>query len=726
MTQPNGFQFRPRARIIRTIGDQLISGAEAAVIELVKNAYDADAARVDIVFRPPLAVGQGSIAVSDDGHGMTLGDIQDKWMEPATSSKVGNRKSRLKGRAMMGSKGIGRFAAAKLGGRMLLRSISDGPQGRQEILVGEIAWSDFSGDKYLSEIVIPFSAQSTAAETGSEIQINDLAEAWSEERFEKLVAELRRLISPLVTEDASPFQIFLDLSALTKKTAGFDGDALVNGTAGAHELDDEGALPNQIVPFPVLKSNDYELVGQFDASGAFEGTLEIRRGHVPPVLVSLKIPYEGDEESCGPFSVHFYVFDREADSLKRTMGEAGFDRMSTTEARNMIDSVAGVAVYRSGFRVRPYGDLDHDWLTLDRRRVQDPTLRIGHNQIAGYVTVESEGSLLIEKSSREGFEENGAFRRLQRLLKTLLAEVVEPQRRLYREKAGISRIRKSSFNEVKQLASLNRLRKLLPKLGEGERAEAEKIIETESQSLSEKISVLEDRQRILEARSSLGSIIVQVLHEGRPQVSGIFDASVRAQALWIAFLSNDQNPATRENLSRKLGLMKDAAQRLNLLFDKLQPLVGARRGISEQPFSPLSVVTSAKDLMTYRDIPIRLDHKFDTPDVLGFKDDLSTAVVNLLENATHWLQRSGRENPEIVVSLSHTASQVRIVVTDNGPGISSDLAEAAFEPGFTLKDEGTGLGLSIAREALARSHATLIVNEEHVGGAQFIITMDRA
>ncbi len=80
-------QFRPRARIIRTIGDQLISGPEAAVIELVKNAYDADASYVWIRFTPPLEASKGRISIKDDGHGMSLSDVQDKWMEPATAHR---------------------------------------------------------------------------------------------------------------------------------------------------------------------------------------------------------------------------------------------------------------------------------------------------------------------------------------------------------------------------------------------------------------------------------------------------------------------------------------------------------------------------------------------------------------------------------------------------------------------------------------------------------------
>src|SRR3972149_6305925 len=79
--------LRPRARIMRTLGDELISDETVAVIELVKNAYDADATRVLVHFHGPLEIGKGKIEVIDNGHGMDLETIQTAWMEPATLVK---------------------------------------------------------------------------------------------------------------------------------------------------------------------------------------------------------------------------------------------------------------------------------------------------------------------------------------------------------------------------------------------------------------------------------------------------------------------------------------------------------------------------------------------------------------------------------------------------------------------------------------------------------------
>lgn len=397
-------RFRPRARIIRTIGDQLISGPEAAVIELVKNAYDADATQVVITFTPPLLPGHGRMSVSDDGHGMTLADIQEKWMEPATSTKAIGRVSPRFGRTMMGSKGIGRFAAAKLGERLLVRSVSDRAGHRKEIVVGEIDWARFGGDAYLDDVQIEYLEQLSDAEAGTEIEIRSLREPWPREKLERLLLELRRLVSP-IDGGKEEFRILLDLSACTVASAGFDGSALVGGSgaqatwessSGGNPAED----PREVRPFPLLTSSDYEIEGTFDSAGQFSGTMQIRRAGQAPEELELTVPLLAGEEECGPVGVRLFVFDREADAVKSNLEKAGLGRLSATEARSIIDNVTGVAVYRDGFRVRPYGDREHDWLTLDSRRVNNPTLRIGFNQVAGYVTVSGQDSELLEKSSR--------------------------------------------------------------------------------------------------------------------------------------------------------------------------------------------------------------------------------------------------------------------------------------------------------------------------------------
>src|SRR5471030_2506360 len=98
---------------MRTLGEELISSDSVALIELVKNAYDADASEVYIKFTAPLDIGFGEIEVVDNGKGMSLDVVRQAWMEPATPSKVKESKT-TSGRRVLGEKGIGRFATSRL------------------------------------------------------------------------------------------------------------------------------------------------------------------------------------------------------------------------------------------------------------------------------------------------------------------------------------------------------------------------------------------------------------------------------------------------------------------------------------------------------------------------------------------------------------------------------------------------------------------------------------
>ena len=133
----NQFVFRPRARIMRTLGQELISSETVALIELVKNAYDADATRVLIRFSGILEKGQGYIEVIDNGHGMSMDIIEKAWMEPATNSKRTRTRSEVFGRRLLGEKGVGRFAASRLASDLeLITKLSTNSQKSMPCLIG--------------------------------------------------------------------------------------------------------------------------------------------------------------------------------------------------------------------------------------------------------------------------------------------------------------------------------------------------------------------------------------------------------------------------------------------------------------------------------------------------------------------------------------------------------------------------------------------------------------
>ena len=713
-------RFRPKARIIRTIGDQLISGPEAAVIELVKNAYDADANFVEIKFTPPLQPNEGRISITDDGHGMSLDDIRLKWMEPATASKVKDRQSPSKKRKMMGSKGIGRFAAAKLGAKMALTSTVQTTERNVAVLIPELDWSIFSDDVYLSDIAIDYLVQTVEEPTGTTIEVIELHEEWTKERLAKLYSELRRLLSPFSAshEKSEDFAVYLDLS-----DCGIGSDEIFDEVDTGPADTSYSGLGHRVHPFPLLSTCDYELSGTLKADGSFEGSFTIHRAGRGSEDIAIPSTGLKQSESAGNVGIQLYLFDREADALKSNMKAAGMGDLSATEARRLLDSISGVAIYREGFRVRPYGDPENDWLALDTRRVQDPSLRIGHNQIAGYLKIDGEQtSNLFERSSREGFEDNAAFQNLAKLIKRLLAEVVEPKRFDFREKAGISRPRSSSFDELKELSELKRIRKLVALLEPKQREQADRIIDKESQRLSLRVDAMRERQRVLEAQSSLGAILAEVLHEGSPEATFIHKSADRMSLMLKTFLTGDDSGKSkaREFFSERVPQMKASGHKLADLFRALRPLAGGKR---RQPalFYPIKTIKDALVLFENHKVKVTVETAAKGMEFLGHSEDLATAIVNIVGNAMHWLEATDVDSPSIQITLSRSDDGGHVFIEDNGPGVRKEFMERIFEVGFTLKDGGTGLGLNIAREALARSGGKLRFHPEHETGALFEI-----
>ncbi len=692
------------------------------MIELVKNSYDADASFVSIRFRPPLEVGKGRITFIDDGIGMSLADIQNRWMEPATTSKTASRLSTLRKRRMMGSKGIGRFAAAKLGAKMALTSVSDRDGKRIAVLIPEIDWNQFSGETYLSDISIDYLLQETDQATGTIIEISQLNELWSEQKLDRLYRELRRLISPLDRAADDKFGIYLDLSELTKEAVGFDGVELLGFHRPAGGISSVAPAAFEVISFPFLETSDYEVVGFFDPKGEFHGTIEIRRAGQAPRPIKVHLPLGKNEESCGRVTVRLSIFDREADAARATVRKAGYGNVTAAEARRILDSIAGVAIYRGGFRVRPYGDPENDWLTLDTRRVQNPTLRIGHNQIAGYITVEDpEVSGLIERSSREGFEQNASFVRLHRLITDLLSQVVEPERLKFREDAGIGRRKVTSFEEVKKLSEFEDLEKLLPVMPPEQRATAKELIARQSALLVERIEVLEERQRILEAQSSLGQIIGEVLHEGAPSATFLAKTGQRLRQRYQYLFNNSEfTEAARAEFPEKLALVQENGEKLQSLFSSLRPLSGARRGPPSE-FYGLDIAHSVLAIFVSHNVATEVHEEGQQIRLVGYPEDLNTALVNLVGNSIYWLEQARAPNPRIDIRFSWHNKEAIILVDDNGPGVPPEFAERIFDVGFTLRDRGTGLGLNIAKEALSRSNAKLAYHLDFKRGSRFEI-----
>ncbi|MFM0060297.1 ATP-binding protein [Paraburkholderia phytofirmans] len=121
-----GLGFTVDTHIFRELGDLLVGRDSTALAELIKNAYDADARRVQVRGTSLSDPGRGVITIVDDGHGMTPETFKIGFLRVAGRQKeAGNRRSPKYARRFTGEKGIGRLAAHKLAKRLEIISVPD-------------------------------------------------------------------------------------------------------------------------------------------------------------------------------------------------------------------------------------------------------------------------------------------------------------------------------------------------------------------------------------------------------------------------------------------------------------------------------------------------------------------------------------------------------------------------------------------------------------------------
>ena len=348
MNSSGTYRIKPAGRHILTIGRDLIQDNFAAVVELVKNAYDADSPDVNIEFTASPDKGGYTIIISDHGHGMSRDTVINKWMVPSTKDKL-ERGNSPAGRVMQGRKGVGRYAASILGNDLLLETNTS--EGTKTTVF--IEWSSFETARYLEDVEILIETTEASEPTGSKLTINGdskFLSGWNEDQFKKLRFELKKLISPLST-------ILTDENSIDN----FQIRLTVKGFPKVQDISEK------VEPLPLFDLFDYRIAGEVstDGKGALTYYLQKIRNATPE-----KINLDSEEPTgCGALLFDIRVYDREKESIEALINrglkdEAG-NYVAKLEARRLLNEYNGIGVYRNGFRLRPLGDADFDWLKLN-------------------------------------------------------------------------------------------------------------------------------------------------------------------------------------------------------------------------------------------------------------------------------------------------------------------------------------------------------------------------
>ena len=375
-------KFKISSELKNIIGQDLIVNDQVAVFELVKNSYDAHATRVDIVFE------EDKITIKDNGKGMSLDDLKNKWLFVAYSAKKDEKedeelesderykdyrnKINLK-RGFAGAKGIGRFSADKIGENLKLIAKNVNASNAHQL---EVNWKDFENNsqKEFVEISVKHTELSTNEyqdfDHGVILEISNLKSEWDNDKIEELKKSLSKLINPFeININSNNFQIHI-----TKQD------------------NDIEQIGNDLLSILTLKTTKLEIE---ILSNTIESKLTDRGTLI----------YEIEEEN------HYQHLKNTSITLLylNTKAKINFTKLMQVKAVNF----GNIMLYNNGFRVYPYGETTDDSLGIDRRHQQGHSRYLSTRNLIGSINVNEYSDEFREKSSRDsGLIETNGYKEL--------------------------------------------------------------------------------------------------------------------------------------------------------------------------------------------------------------------------------------------------------------------------------------------------------------------------
>lgn len=485
-------KFDIHASIVFKLGEDLISDEVQALVELIKNAYDADAdyAKVTIETGKKNLSGHsryrdahGYIQIEDNGHGMDETAIDRGWLTVSNSLKR-EMKSRGKiterGRTPLGDKGLGRLGSQRLGENIEIFSKPGNEDYEYHVA---FSWKDFENIEFLSRVPVYFEKKPSKEKSKTTILISGIKRPDSlktEKYKENLQKELSRMISPY--KEIKHFTVFItidgreiDLAEISENvldtsqvryTLDFDGKKLmVKGIArlSFFRPRDKRDSDDRILFKSLVEVDNGQAFFDYLSGNENAKKFNMVKSDKPGWFIEYErvIPFEDIDKlefinekrvNPGRFNGRIDSFDLGVEEGKH---QNVFDTIS--EYREYIKDLSGIRIYRDGFGIR----VGRDWLGLGQQATSGRSsygLRV--NNILGYIALSAlENRNLEETTDREGFIVNayyinfyktlGEFVKFTEVAQDFLRRGWNQFLNYYREKVGKI---KAPFNTPEQLA----------------------------------------------------------------------------------------------------------------------------------------------------------------------------------------------------------------------------------------------------------------------------------
>lgn len=700
--------FQAEGRLLQELGLRLVASPEVALVELIKNSYDADSPTCTV----RLDDNGQTLVVADEGHGMTFADFKTRWMRIATSRKVKEETSPNYHRSLTGAKGIGRFAVRSLGDHLTLQSSAfDKERGFMTLLSAVFDWPKLDSVEDMSKTAVAYQLVQAPSDTsaGTTLIIRKLRSTADFTKSKELRNDVLRIVSPIQGLESGKFA---NVQRAKGKDPGFK--VILPGESESEDVDlAKMVLDNYWARLTIeLKDKELQFCVRF-STGTKPKTLNVR------VATAISKGFWAD--------IRFFP---------RRAGVFHGKGINGQLAWQWVRDNCGVAVVDHGFRMKPFGFPDDDWLSLDRDKAhnlrewrtsiaqkhfsispaikadpaENPMLNLPYNfQLVGAVFILSHPALnakdqtdLISAMDREGLLENAAFEELRDYIRAgvefLAHEDKAEKDRLAREEAKEA-ARTAREDIQKAIEHIEQSPTLAPtdksRIVKQYRVLADRVDEQEEYSIQARRSMM--------TMSLLGVVAGFMTHESKAIMHELDQAVEQVRAL------GRKHPAMIEiadELSTRLDSFKDYLEYARMFVQNV-------REPRNQPLSASGqvrlVLNRFKSFAHDRGIKLssEIPDGVMTPPlpVTAYSGVLLNLFTNALKAVT--AAKASVSKPHICFRAWNEKGKHIVEILDNGIGIPPEMRKRIWDPLYTTTSDignplgsGMGLGLTLIKQVI--------------------------
>ncbi|MBP7792610.1 MAG: ATP-binding protein [Candidatus Goldbacteria bacterium] len=668
-------RFKVRARLLQQIGEQLIKNESIALIELVKNAYDADASEVNVIMKEVDNSEKGQIVIEDNGCGMNMDIIKNVWFEAGTDFKNKMTETPKYKRHPLGEKGIGRFAIHKLGNKIELIS----RQSNKKEIYFSFNWNTIKQYKYIEEIpVSPVEREPEifkGDKTGTRIIITSLKNKWERGSIRDLYRSIIAFNNPFSPSSDFKVSYYIDKSEWIQDLLTPDKvkDYALYYVEAELEGDRIKKFKYEFRPYSIMNKLQKRFVNETDKQIA-KVLKMVDRDNKSIDLNNYKI---------GNVNFTAYIFDRETKILK----------LGLTDIKGLKEYLnlnGGIRIYRDGIRVYDYGEPENDWLELDIRRVNVPAKRISNNLILGAIELNRERSKdLIEKTNREGFIENEAYLTFKSAILYLL-NVIEGQRNIDKEKIRLFYGTKEKSQPV--IASINELKSVIE-----EKIKDDSIRNEITRYLNKIEKEYENISEILLRSAGAGLNLSVVIHEMEK------------------ILEELKKIIEKEKVNERIITL---VKHLSNLVEGYTALIRRSENKKEDLIKIIDqTIFNMEYRLKYHKIILQKEYQNYKGDnkIPVVRNLMLNSIMNIIDNSIWWLDYSKKDKNEekklFINLIDRPEGYLSIIIADNGSGFTLP-AEEIIKPFVSAKPDGMGLGLHIVSEVIEAHKGLLLFPDD--------------